>query len=256
LAGEPPSWLYAPDLGAPGSVLVLSEEEAHYIARVCRARNGDYATASDGRGARARLVLTSVGSEVRAEVVSVEHAERRRRAWAWCGAPERGRADWLVEKLAELGVERFQPLESEGAPWPAGPARLERWNRLAIGALRQSQRAFLMEVRPPVPIAAALEAVDARASCWLADSGGRNPGPSALAAGLTVGAIGPAAGFNPRERKQFEAAGFVPACLADGRLRTETAALSWAAWWAAGGAEGRAPGEDEKATRPPRRPEP
>ncbi len=243
LAGEPPSLLYAPDLGGPGSVLLLSTEEAHYLARVCRARAGDYATATDGRGSRARLRLASVGSEVRAEVLSVERLERKRRAWAWCGAPERGRADWLVEKLAELGVERFQPLESEGASWASGAARVQRWNRLAIGALRQARRAFLMEVRSPVTVEAALAALEPRASCWIADSGGRNAGLKAAPAGLAVGAIGPAGGFNVRERKRFETAGFAAIRLADGRLRTETAALSWAAWWAVGGADGPTPGE-------------
>jgi 16S rRNA (uracil1498-N3)-methyltransferase len=244
-AGEPPSLLYAPDLGGPGSVVLLSGDEAHYLARVCRARPGDYATATDGRGVRARLRLASVGGEVRADVISVERSERGRRAWAWCGAPERGRADWLVEKLAELGVERFQPLEGEGSSWPAGAARVERWNRLAIGALRQSRRAFLMEVRPPLPVEAALEQVEPGASCWLADSGGKSTGPEALLAGLAIGAIGPAGGFNVRERKRFETAGFFPICLADARLRTETAALSWAARWAAGGVHGRVPGESE-----------
>jgi 16S rRNA (uracil1498-N3)-methyltransferase len=238
LAGEPPSLLYAPGLGPPGSLLLLSREESHYLVRVCRARVGDIATATDGRGSLARLRLASVGSEVRAEVVSVERSERGRRAWVLCGAPERGRGDWLVEKLAELGVERFQPLECEGGSWPAAEARFERWNRLAIGALRQSRRAYLMEVRAPVAIEEALAAVEPGASCWLGDPEGRSPGPGDPGEGVTVGAIGPAGGFNASERKRFDAGGFAAVRLADGRLRTETAALSWASWWAAAGAGG------------------
>ncbi|HEY2956188.1 MAG TPA: RsmE family RNA methyltransferase [Candidatus Eisenbacteria bacterium] len=240
--GEPPSLIYAPDLGAPGSLLQLSKEESHYLARVCRARAGDHATATDGRGALARLRLESVGKEVRAEVVSVERSERGRRAWVLCGAPERGRGDWLVEKLAELGVQRFQPLECEGGSWPAAEARFERWNRLAIGALRQSRRAFLMEVRAPVAVEEALAALEPGASCWLGDLEGRSPGPGDPGERVTVGAIGPAGGFTASERKRFEVAGFAPVRLADGRLRTETAALSWASWWAAAGAGGRAAG--------------
>lgn len=228
-----PSLLYAPDLGVLGSSVRLSSEEAHYVARVIRARVGDTADATDGRGALARLRFLSVGPEARAEVISVERAERRRRAWLWCGAPERGRADWLVEKLAELGVERFQPLACEGAPWPAGEARIERWNRLAIAALRQSRRSFLMEVRSPVSVEAALEAIERPASCWVGDPGGRPAGADVHAAGLQILAIGPFGGFRARERGRLEAAEFAPICLADGRLRTETAALSMAAWWAA-----------------------
>jgi 16S rRNA (uracil1498-N3)-methyltransferase len=190
------------------------------------------AVATDGRGTLARLRLSSVGASVRAEVVSVEQVERGQRTWLMCGAPERGRADWLVEKLAELGVERFQPLEIEGATWGAGTARPGRWNRLAVAALRQSRRPFLMAVRPPLPLGTALETLGHAGARWLGDPNGRAAGTVDRPGSEALGAIGPAAGFGRREREQLEAAGFIPIALSDGRLRTETAALSLAAWMA------------------------
>ena len=237
-----PSLLYAPDLGASGSVFQLSREEAHYVARVCRARAGDLADATDGRGAVARLRLVSVGADVRAEVVSIERPERKRGTRLWCGAPERGRADWLVEKLAELGVASFQPLECEGAPWPAGAARMERWRRLAIAALRQSRRAFLMEIRPPVSVGEAIQTMEHPAGCWVGDRDGRPAGAAVRPAPFEIGAIGPSGGFRGRERERLDAAGFVPIRLADGRLRTETAAVTLAAWWAMPGNGEQTPG--------------
>ena len=45
-----PSRLHLPELGGPGAALLLPEEEAHYVARVCRLRVGDHMTATDGRG--------------------------------------------------------------------------------------------------------------------------------------------------------------------------------------------------------------
>ena len=98
MRGATPSLLFAPDLGAPGTTLALSREEAHYVARVCRAREGDFAEATDGRGTVARLLLRSVAREVRAEVVSVERRDRSFRTWLLCGAPERGR---VKTRLAE-----------------------------------------------------------------------------------------------------------------------------------------------------------
>lgn len=227
-----PSRLYAPELGAAGSVLDLGADEAHYVTRVCRARAGDMAEATDGRGAIARLKLVSVGARVSAEVLSVDQARRGQRTWLWCGAPERGRADWLVEKLAELGVERFQPLECRGEPWPAGEARSHRWNRLAVAALRQSRRAFLMEIGSPLPLEAALETVEPAAALWVGDPAGRSAARGERPANLEVGAIGPSGGFGARDHERLEAKGFVPIALADGRLRTETAALSLASWLA------------------------
>ena len=175
-----------------------------------------------------------MGATVSAEVVLVERAERGCRTVLWCGAPEGGRADWLVEKLAELGVERFQPVECEGARWPAGAGRSERWRRLAIAALRQSRRAFLVEIRAPVRVEQAIETLEHPAVCVVGDPSGCSPHAAAPSGGgLGIGAIGPSGGFSPRERALLTAAGFAPIRLADGLLRTETAAISLAAWWAA-----------------------
>ena len=110
LAGDAPSYIYVPDLGALGSSLTLSREEQHYLARVCRARAGETVTATDGRGTLARLRLTSL-EPARAEVEWLERMERGSQAQVWCGAPEGERGDWLVEKLAELGIAWFQPLD-------------------------------------------------------------------------------------------------------------------------------------------------
>jgi 16S rRNA (uracil1498-N3)-methyltransferase len=226
-----PSLLYLPDLGAAGSKLALPPDEAHYVARVCRARPGDEAEATDGRGALARLRFVAVGREVRAEVISVERSDRRRTVAVWCGAPERGRADWLVEKLAELGVGRFLPLDCEGESWPLGTGRAERWKRLAVAALRQSRRRFLLEIQPPAKVGSALETLEPGGTLWLADPAGGSP-PAGDGADREVGVVGPSGGFRASERAQLEAVGFVPIRLADGRLRTETAAVGLASWLA------------------------
>jgi 16S rRNA (uracil1498-N3)-methyltransferase len=234
LAGEAPSLLYVPDLAGPGERLRLSEDEGHYVARVCRARAGDLVSATDGRGALARLRLTAIEPEVRAEVESLERAAPGRRAVVWCGAPEGERADWLIEKLAELGVTAFLPIDCRRASWQRAARRLERWRKLAVAALRQSHRRFLMEVHPPLAIEAALGALNEPSSRCIAERGGRHPERASAGPALTVGAVGPAGGFDDGERERFGRAGFEPMRLSDGQLRSETAALAWAAWWSAG----------------------
>ncbi len=236
LAGEPPSFVFAPELGPAGSRLVLSREEGHYLARVCRARVGDPVTATDGRGALARLRLASLGRDAEAEVEFVERAERERRAWVLCGAPEGERADWLIEKLAEFGVAAFQPIDCARGRWVRAAGRAGRWRRLAIAGLRQSRRRFLLELREPAEFESVVAAIPADATRWLADPLGRRPGSAGPEEGLSVGVIGPAGGWSGPERVVLEGAGFEPICLADGRLRAETAALAWAAWWSLGAA--------------------
>jgi 16S rRNA (uracil1498-N3)-methyltransferase len=252
-----PSFILVDELGEAGTELALPDAESHYVARVCRARAGDHVHATDGRGTLAELELLEVGKEVRARIRSAGRRERGRVAELWCGAPEGERADWLIEKLAELGTARLALIDTERARWKVGAARLARWRRLAVAALRQSQQCWRMEILEATELSAALGALEAsppldqrrdaarggestHASAhqdggrWLADPQGTAPG-AAPRHGVALGAVGPAAGFSPAERGALIERDFQPMSLAAGRLRTETAAVAWAAWWAGGG---------------------
>lgn len=228
-----PGFVHVPELDVAVPRLTLSAEESHYVARVCRARAGDPLTGSDGRGRIAKLVVLDVAPAVIVRVESVETVVRTRRAHLLTGAPEGQRADWMVEKLAELGIGRWSPVECERAGWGRAAGRSERWRRLAVAALKQSRSAFLLEIDDPATLVAALRGIEAGAERWLADAtGGTAAGP---AAAVTAVAIGPSPGFSPTERKLLGEEGFRPVRLAENRLRTETAAVAWAGWWSASG---------------------
>jgi 16S rRNA (uracil1498-N3)-methyltransferase len=227
-----PSFLYLPELPGRGSRIELPLADAHYVGRVCRARVGEQVEATDGRGALAVLRLTRVRGEVVAEVVSITREEPRRQAWVLCGPPEGERADWLVEKLAELGILRFVPVDCDRAAWTRARGRRARWGRLAVAALRQSRRLHLMAVDEPVRLEQALAELPTQATRWLAEASGAAPrlegsGP----AGLAVGLVGPSGGLADGERELALREGFLPVCLSDARLRAETAALAWGVWW-------------------------
>lgn len=231
-----PSFLWVPDLAEDADTVELSREESHYLRQVCRARAGDRVLATDGRGAQASLRVVSLGERVRAEVEHLEREARPRQAWLLCGPPEGQRADWMVEKLAELGLAAWQPLECARGRWRATPAVLARWRRLAIAALRQSRRRFLMEVREPASLAECTSGLPQGGPRWIADAEGRAGVESPLGSACALGAVGPSSGFDEREKALFQNLDFQPMCLSDARLRTETAALAWAAWWARGSA--------------------
>jgi 16S rRNA (uracil1498-N3)-methyltransferase len=237
VAEAAPALLYLPGLPAAGACVELDDAEAHYVARVCRARVGERLEATDGRGARARLRLTEVRGVVAATVEAVTREAVARPAWVLCGAPEGERADWLVEKLAELGVARLQPVDTARGSWQRAGQRRERWERLAVAALRQSRRTHLMAVEDPLPLERALHGLPPGGGRWLADAAGEPIERPPLQEGARgTGLIGPSGGLEDREREAALRSGFLPARLSDGRLRTETAALAWAAWWAAGSA--------------------
>jgi 16S rRNA (uracil1498-N3)-methyltransferase len=227
-----PSWLYLPELGAPGTEIELGADESHYVTRVCRMRDGERAQATDGRGAVATLTLLSTRGAARARVESSVRAAPARRGGLLCGAPEGGRADWMVEKLAELGLERLVLVDCARSAWP-GSARQERLDRLAVAGLRQSRRAWKLSIEGPTPLARAIASLPPETGRWLASEGGPRGTPPP-GAGSNVGAVGPAEGFDASEESRLLGEGFRPMALADGRLRCETAAVAWSAWWALG----------------------
>ena len=224
-----PSFVYLPALSLPqaGDELAIEGEEAHYLRRVVRIRPGETVTATDGRGALAELHVLESGQSVRAEVSARRLVRRPGELRLWCGAPEGDRADWLVEKLAELGVAALQPVDAERGRWERAESRAERWRRLAIAALRQSRSAYLLEILPARPLAELLKAGSPEGAAWLADPAGTPFNPSGLAkAPRATAAVGPSSGFSPVELKRLEECGFVAIRLTAGRLRTETAALA------------------------------
>jgi 16S rRNA (uracil1498-N3)-methyltransferase len=229
---ELPAYLHLSGHLGPGASIELPEADAHYVARVCRATRGDLATATDGNGAVARIEVVDVGTRVVVRCVSIEHVIRASEAWILCGAPEEGRADWLVEKLAELGIARFVPVDGKRGSWRSG--RTDRWRRVASAALRQSCQAHALEIVDPLPFDQALADVPADASRWSARAEGEcielpRPAPARIA-----GVIGPAGGWSEPELERLSELGFRDLRLAGSRLRSETAALAWAAWWARG----------------------
>jgi 16S rRNA (uracil1498-N3)-methyltransferase len=239
-ADAAPSFLYLPELARCADEFTLEGGEARYLARVVRARGGERVRASDGDGALATLEVERVRPDVLLRVVERLRVPPPAPTRVLCGAPEGERGDWLVEKLAELGVSELVPLETQRARWPDAQ-RHERWERLAISALRQSRSPWRLRVAPPAGLEAALAGTGPGAR-WLADPDGA-PGSSQrlLPEEPVTGAIGPSAGFSDDERKLLRSHGFVTVRLAPLRLRTETAAVALAALWAASRGAAAAP---------------
>jgi 16S rRNA (uracil1498-N3)-methyltransferase len=223
--------LYLPALRTLGQSFPLEGEEAHYLARVVRAREGERVTATDGTGLMADMRIERVKPDLVLVLESSRETPRPPAARVICGAPEGERGDWLVEKLAELGVTDLQPLDTERARWPA--RRESRWERLAVAALRQSRAAWRLVIHSAVGLSDAMAAAR-EGTRWLADPTGEPAyGQLPSADGAVVAAIGPASGFTEPERKALRGSGFTPVRLAGTRLRTETAAVTAAAVWAA-----------------------
>lgn len=217
----------------------LTGPEAHHLAHVLRARPGDRLYLFNGDGRQYRAVVAAVAR--RAVVVEVEAVEEPARELGFrllvaAPLPRGDRAQFLVEKLTELGVTDFVPLRTARAVVQPREAHADKLRRHVIEASKQCGRNVLLRVAPPADWSDFLARPDRPARAVVAHVGG--PGPRDLLpapAGLAV-AVGPEGGFTDEEEKAARRAGWEVIGLGPRILRVETAALVLAAW-----AQGPAP---------------
>lgn len=236
-ADAAPAFVLLDRLPAAGEELRVEGDEGHYLSRVVRARAGERVTATDGRGSIATLEVLESRPQVRLLGLSSRTVERPAPRTLWCGAPEGDRADWLVEKLAELGVAHLVLVDFERAAWERAAARLERWRRLTAAGLRQSQSAYRMTISAPAELPGLLAGLPTAFAGLLALPGAALAmGDAIRPEGGVTGVIGPSPGFSDGEVKLLQEGGFMPVSLGPSRLRTETAALAMAVCWQVDGA--------------------
>ena len=238
LADATPAWVWVPALATSGGTLSLEGDAAHHVARVCRARAGEFVTLTDGLGGIARAEVLEGRSTLALRVAELRHEPPPIARVLLAGAPEGERGDWLVEKLVELGATALTLVDTERDRWEGSARRIARWERLMRAALQQSRRAWLPAINGPLPIAHAIEQLPEGSERWLAEPSGTLAGGIGIEAGREqIGAVGPSAGFTDSERDSLTERGFRAIRLSSGRLRSETAALALLSWWAAAGSD-------------------
>lgn len=234
------SYFFAPDLTC--SQLRLPEEEAQHCVRVLRAALGDPITLTDGKGLVAQGEIAHIDrKEVAVTILSRARKPRSLAQQTVLGvAPTRNadRIEWLVEKAVEIGIGTFIPILC--ARGVRTNLRLERLERIALSALKQSQGAYLptihrltplAELPPLLPTAPSLRAVAHCMDCaWNQTTPSPFPPTRPLTEllhsplPLTI-LIGPEGDFTPEEVAQLLHWEFGPVNLGAAKLRTETAAL-------------------------------
>jgi 16S rRNA (uracil1498-N3)-methyltransferase len=196
--------------------LEVSEEDHHHLGRVLRLRSGDEVSVGDGRGGW--LVARWTGSRVLDAVSAPAQVAPPSPRLTIAFTPTKGdRADGVVQKLTELGVDNIVPVLTARSVvrWEADRAQrqVERWRRIVRESVCQSRQLFVPEVQSVIELAdlVKLERV------YVAEPGGSWP----LADGTTV-VVGPEGGFTPTELSW--ASGTVG--LPGGVLRADTAAVA------------------------------
>lgn len=213
---------------AGGTVVVPRVEVAHLRAR--RVPEGGAVTLFNGHGGFAVGVFEA-GSVL---VKEVGYAGGEARVHVAVGAMKSAaRADWCVEKLTELGVGRVLWTASDrrvvrGAP---SEAKLARWGRVAVAAVKQSLGDEVPRVEFVASIAALVDRAAGYAAVWILSSAGiplvraaLDAPPEELASLLLV--AGPEGGLTDVEEDALVCSGALRVSLGPKRLRVETAVVA------------------------------
>ena len=221
----------------PGEI-PLDDVQARHARDVLRLKSGTTVEVFDDRGAVASGTLlfpSAKRATVRVEQMELVPGESARLIVA-SAVPKGERADWMVEKLSELGVFAFIPLAAaRSVVLPQGTAKRQRWVRLAAEAAKQSRRVGVMRVDELTPLERVLGQSTQAGKPVLALSTAPDAAPIAqtirsFARSKEVMLLnGPEGGWTPDEEKLFSTAGALKASLSNTILRTETAAIVAAA---------------------------
>lgn len=213
----------------------LDPAQARHAREALRLKEGDEVELFDDAGAVTKGTLLFVGSKdaaARVERIDASQSIPGLRLTVASAVPKGERADWMVEKLSELGVASFIPLSTQrSVVKPEGKNKLERWMRIATESAKQSRRPGVMRIEE----LRSLEEVvrEHRGALYLSTAPQAKPIQDFLSVErptdeLTL-LIGPEGGWTDEEIQLFGGSEIPSVKLTSTILRIETAAIAAAA---------------------------
>ena len=223
--------LYVPNLCL--GCFELPEYEARHAIKALRARVGDMFLLIDGKGNHAVGKIVEVLKRtciIEVAAVNSDPAPSPSLTMIVCPTKQAERFEWFLEKAVEIGVDRVIPAWCKRSEKKV--EKFDRWNKVLVSAMKQSQRTWLPVLEPACSLKVALELTTESeilcvAHCMSPLEGAKKHLLRALSKNESACvAIGPEGDFTEDEVRLMIEQGGVEISLGDSRLRTETAALS------------------------------
>jgi 16S rRNA (uracil1498-N3)-methyltransferase len=232
---------FQPSLPGPDGSLLLVGAEAHHAAKVIRLRTGESAVVLNGKGIE--YLCTTVDVDRKRVVLQIDeekiHPQPRGRVKIVQAVTKGKSFDFILQKSVELGAAEIVPLLTERVVAKPDQRdfddKLEKWNQVAIEAIKQCGTAWLPEISRPQTLgeaAAGDAAMELRLVAALMPEA-RHPRlcfenfhdhHQRMPESVSVW-IGPEGDFSEVEYRTLIDAGVLPVNFGDRVLRSETAAV-------------------------------
>lgn len=217
-----------------GKKCFFLQDESHHIHHVLRKKTGDIITACDGRGTSYQIEITTfINGQIHGKILESRRLLREPVAEITVASsvikPER--FDWLVEKSTEIGVKKIIPVYTDFGVQSISEAKIDRWKRIAISALKQSGRSLLPDISEPKTFQQILSLISNYDTRYIlhprqehADQLKIDQPKKPVKSKILI-LTGPESGFSDSELANALEFGFRPLSLGSRRLRSETAAV-------------------------------
>lgn len=218
----------------------FSEEESKHCIRVLRKKKGDQIQLIDGNGTEALAEITSDNpKKCSGKIVQrILHPPNRNYHLHLAIAPTKNfdRMEWMLEKCIEIGVDEISFIITANSE--RDKINLERCEKIAIAAIKQSKQFYLPSIHPIQSFQNFLVRTKAIPNKWIAwcesdktDFLGKQINVAANSNNLVC--LGPEGDFTTEEVEAAKAFQCIPCSLGPNILRTETAAVLVSALWLA-----------------------
>jgi len=222
---------YAPDMKINDNIVIISGTEHHHIIHVFRRKNGDNITISNGNGFMADGIISNI--EKKTLTITINRINSIQKSFPQIAIAfpllKNKHDNMIIEKLTELGVKDFFPIVTERTVRKPSENTIEKFNKVAIAAMKQCDNAFLPkihdirslpelinEMKEYTPVVALEIGKHKTLNEFMANSESKS---------ICI-IIGPEGGFDEKEIEFFVKENIITFTLGNHILRAETAAIS------------------------------
>lgn len=236
MKNSPKIRLFCEAVPAVGQTLDLPEKAVHYLLNVMKLGRGDTLLLFDNRHGEFAAEITETGKKLCRTLITEQTApfSRSPDIWLVFAPVKKDKTDFIIEKSAELGVRKLQPVIT--ARTISEKVRADRYQAQAVEACEQCRRVDLPEIGAAQPLAKLLQNWDSGRILFLMDESGQGAPVAEVFKSFrqqpAAILVGPEGGFSPEEFACLRACPFVRGISLGPRiLRAETAAAAALACW-------------------------
>ena len=222
---------YIPEMKRDKDIVTISGTEYHHICHVFRRKEGDKIILSNGKGLLAEGIINSVNKKHLTITINNMTTKQKSQPKIAVAFPllKNKHDNLIVEKLTELGVKDFFPITSERTVRKPSANTVEKFNKVAIAAMKQCDNAFLPKIHKVRSLSELLEKMKEYIPVAALEIG-KHQTLNEIVANYEKRSIciiiGPEGGFDKKEIKYLQNKQIATFTLGNHILRAETAAIA------------------------------